>query len=249
MDPPAPSEREREQPAVSGGAFASALASGELDVHQLIVDTMAEAVAARQASLAVYDDRNEGLLIKATYGYPAALVSHVLIASGTGVIGRTFETRRARLVADVAREPTGHRPRLRYRTGSFMSVPLIAADEVVGVVTVTDRADERPFSHADLKTVQGLVAPAALALSRARLADAKSQLEHAAGVDPLTGLFNRRYFNTRLQEEIGRARRHQDQVALLAIDVDRAHSRFPGHALTPTGVMAIRCKQFHRPDL
>ena len=31
--------------------------------------------------------------------------------------------------------------------------------------------------------------------------------------------------------------------------VDRAHSRFPGHALTPTGVMAIRCKQFHLPDL
>ena len=31
--------------------------------------------------------------------------------------------------------------------------------------------------------------------------------------------------------------------------LDRAHSRFPGHALTPTGVMAIRCKQFHLPDL
>ena len=31
--------------------------------------------------------------------------------------------------------------------------------------------------------------------------------------------------------------------------VSRAHSRFPGHALTPTGVMAIRCKQFHLPDL
>ena len=30
---------------------------------------------------------------------------------------------------------------------------------------------------------------------------------------------------------------------------DRAHSRFPGHALTPTGVMAIHCKQFHLPDL
>ena len=31
--------------------------------------------------------------------------------------------------------------------------------------------------------------------------------------------------------------------------LNRAHSRFPGHALTPTGVMAIRCKQFHLPDL
>ena len=29
----------------------------------------------------------------------------------------------------------------------------------------------------------------------------------------------------------------------------KEHSRFPGHALTPTGVMAIRCKQFHLPDL
>ena len=34
-----------------------------------------------------------------------------------------------------------------------------------------------------------------------------------------------------------------------ALDGVRAHSRFPGHALTPTGVMAIRCKQFHLPDL
>ena len=33
------------------------------------------------------------------------------------------------------------------------------------------------------------------------------------------------------------------------IESVRAHSRFPGHALTPTGVMAIRCKQFHLPDL
>ena len=35
----------------------------------------------------------------------------------------------------------------------------------------------------------------------------------------------------------------------VASDLDRAHSRCPGHALTPTGVMAIRCKQFHLPDL
>lgn len=33
------------------------------------------------------------------------------------------------------------------------------------------------------------------------------------------------------------------------LDADGAHSRFPGHALTPTGVMAMRCKQFHLPDL
>ena len=35
----------------------------------------------------------------------------------------------------------------------------------------------------------------------------------------------------------------------LDLELSGAHSRFPGHALTPTGVMAIRCKQFHLPDL
>ena len=38
-------------------------------------------------------------------------------------------------------------------------------------------------------------------------------------------------------------------IQLLLGHRSRAHSRFPGHALTPTGVMAIRCKQFHLPDL
>ena len=46
----------------------------------------------------------------------------------------------------------------------------------------------------------------------------------------------------------------QDPVQTLEEGMPRvrrkgAHSRFPGHALTPTGVMAIRCKQFHLPDL
>ena len=40
------------------------------------------------------------------------------------------------------------------------------------------------------------------------------------------------------------------EARVLPIPPDNgAHSRFPGHALTPTGVMAIRCKQFHLPDL
>ena len=40
-----------------------------------------------------------------------------------------------------------------------------------------------------------------------------------------------------------------DTLKFLKDNPRGAHSRFPGHALTPTGVMAIRCKQFHLPDL
>ncbi len=48
------------------------------------------------------------------------------------------------------------------------------------------------------------------------------------------------------QSSLQQVHDHQESTAR---QYARAHSRFPGHALTPTGVMAIRCKQFHLPDL
>jgi diguanylate cyclase (GGDEF)-like protein len=57
-------------------------------------------------------------------------------------------------------------------------------------------------------------------LSTARLAQKAKGLAHAAAVDPLTSLFNRRYFETRIDEEIQRARRYGLDLALLVIDAD-----------------------------
>lgn len=49
-----------------------------------------------------------------------------------------------------------------------------------------------------------------------RLAD----LEREVLLDPLTGLFNRRYLKTRLDEEISRAERHELALSVLMIDID-----------------------------
>jgi len=45
-------------------------------------------------------------------------------------------------------------------------------------------------------------------------------LERENAIDPLTGLFNRRYLERRLTEEFSRARRHGQPLALLLLDVD-----------------------------
>src|SRR5512138_4834 len=64
------------------------------------------------------------------------------------------------------------------------------------VLCVTDRADGRPFAQSDLSTLRTLAAPLALALGRERaLAQAGSYAE-AAAIDPVSGLYNRRYFHT-----------------------------------------------------
>ena len=207
--------------------FVRALAGPRQDVQQLIVDTIAGAVAARRAVLAVCDDAGRRLTVAAARGSPAAPRIGAEIAPGVGVIGRTFATRRPRLLAgaDAApaepRFPSPAEPRFPFPAGSCLSVPLVARGKALGVVTLTDRADDRPFDQADLSTVQALAATAALALACERVERARNRLEREAARDPLTGLLNRGGIDARLRQELDRARRHREPVALVAIDVDR----------------------------
>ncbi len=48
----------------------------------------------------------------------------------------------------------------------------------------------------------------------------KQVLEHLATHDALTGVHNRKQFDTRLAEEIGRARRYQRELSIIMIDID-----------------------------
>jgi len=59
-----------------------------------------------------------------------------------------------------------------------------------------------------------------LQYANAQLGRANKELERLSVRDALTGLFNRRYFDSRLEEEWFRARRSARPVALLMIDVD-----------------------------
>jgi two-component system cell cycle response regulator len=102
-----------------------------------------------------------------------------------------------------------------------MAVPLLAGPDGVGVITLADRAGGAPFDRADLAAVRMIAAPAALALSRQRLMQQTEELAHLAAIDPLTGLFNRRYLQTRLAGELERARRVEADVAVMMVDVDR----------------------------
>jgi diguanylate cyclase (GGDEF)-like protein len=47
-----------------------------------------------------------------------------------------------------------------------------------------------------------------------------AELEYYSLHDPLTGLYNRRYFNDMLKYEIGRSERHNHEFALLLLDID-----------------------------
>jgi diguanylate cyclase (GGDEF)-like protein len=194
--------------------------SGERELHQFIVDATARAVNARLAGLSVYRPKEAAITVAATYGYPCESVGHVRITPGSGIIGGVFASKKPLLVRDTARVP-GLTPRSqRYQTASFMALPVVAGSEALGVVTLADRADGRPFNREDLAAVRILAVVSGIGLVREQLARQTDELAHAAAVDPLTGMFNRRYLQSRLDAELERSRRTNVPVSLLMLDID-----------------------------
>jgi GAF domain-containing protein len=207
-------------------------------VEQFIVDTLAQAANAEQASLAVYEEREGYVAIAATRGYLLELVSDVRVKAGDGLMGDVLSSHLPRIIADVKEEPLAKR-RIRYRTPSCLLVPLVAAGRLLAVLNLADRADGQAFDRSDLARVRDFVAPATLALLAGRLARDKADLAKLVATDPLTGLFNRRHFTGRLEQEVARAFRDGSNLMVLAVDVDlfkSVNDRF-GH---PAGDAVLR---------
>jgi diguanylate cyclase (GGDEF)-like protein len=214
--------RSNELLAAMAHAFARKLTqlSGDRTLHQCIVDTAAQMTDARLAGLSMYQPDEGALAVAATYGYPAESVGHVRIVPGSGIIGGVFSSKKPLLVRDTARVP-GLTPRSRrYQTGSFMAVPIIATDSALGVVTLADRRDGRPFTRNNLTAVRLISTLSSLALVREQLTRRSDELARAAAIDPLTGMFNRRYLYTRLNAELERGRRTGILPALMMLDID-----------------------------
>jgi diguanylate cyclase (GGDEF)-like protein len=189
-------------------------------LQRAILETMAQSVGAGIGALARPLPNEDGVLaVTATYGYPSVVVEDVRLAPGEGVLGRVFASGEPIVAVNTADIP-GHVKRRRYRSTSYVALPITGPDGVLAVVALTDKADGSRFDHGDLAPLMSLAVPASLALGRELLRDRTTDLAHLATVDPLSSLFNRRFFENRLEEEIQRQRRQSHDLALLLLDLD-----------------------------
>ena len=109
--------------------------------------------------------------------------------------------------------------RLHYQTGSVLVVPLQdPSRDVIGVLQLINArnavGEVVPFDPEVESLMQALAAQAAVAIRNARL-------EELSFKDPLTGVYNRRYFTLRIEEEAKRHARFAEPMSLVLLDVDR----------------------------
>jgi diguanylate cyclase (GGDEF)-like protein len=139
---------------------------------------------------------------------------------------------------------------LRYDVRTCFLAGALAVAQYVGIVAYADAHWDlnspalAPYTYGTFEwgaQVSRLMLLFIAALLSATIVVRAHQLRRLSAIDRLTGLFNRGYFDERVEAELSRARRGQQPLSLVMIDVDhfkRFNDRY-GHAAGDTALRTI----------
>ena len=172
-----------------------------------------EICGAERGSIMMRDARGEHLSVVRAVGFPDDMARADIVPLGSSISGQVALQGKPYLEEHVVKPS-----RPGYRGQSFMILPIRDWRNYHGVVNITDRCQRGPFRDCDLMLAGSLANQLAANLSNSFKLE---KLRHMAVADPLTGLYNRRYFDRQMTLELERARRYDRQVTLVLLDVDR----------------------------
>ncbi|MFC2107934.1 diguanylate cyclase [Candidatus Bipolaricaulota bacterium] len=142
-----------------------------------------------------------------------------------GIVGWVARTRQSTVVFDVSKDDRYYE--VFPGTNSELAVPILFNDNPLGVINI-----ESPqvgfFDDEDRRLIEVVANHLAITLSNI---SSQADLREQAVRDPLTGLFNRHYFNSIIASELNRSDRYERPLSLMMVDVDgfRAVNNTMGH--------------------
>lgn len=209
------------------------------ELMRIILDKSTELTKATQGSLMIFDESKMELTIKATKGFNEKIVEQFRIKPGEGIAGWVLKEGIPVVVRDIEKdERFGKKNRPRYKTGSFISIPLKINSRTVGVLNIADKITGEVFSEDDLNLLLSFATHASIAIERSEYYNKSEVLKKISITDPLTELLNRRYFEERLMEEIERSRRYHYPLSLIILDIDdfKNYNDVNGHLIGDEGL-------------
>jgi diguanylate cyclase (GGDEF)-like protein/PAS domain S-box-containing protein len=162
-------------------------------------------------------DPVEALVVTAAHG--ADVVGTRVPLASTSMTSTVYRTGRGAFLADPATDPLVS-PALLALSGarSMMWQPILTGDAVTAVLTVTWNEPLASSDDRRARAVALLADETALALDHERLL---ARLQQIADTDQLTGLPNRRAWDSRLPDVMATALRHGRPLTVAVADLDR----------------------------
>ena len=190
---------------------ANRLANSETveDVYRLAVESAQEIL---EFSLCSLDIAEEGrLVVKATSAGLPPEASRGRDLNEESVGSTTYRTGQTVVFGSLDEVPEARPTQMDLKSG--ISAPIGS----FGVFQVGSR-EANAFSEQDVRFLELLLRHTAQAIERIRL---QNELVRQANHDALTDVYNRRYFNQVIEQELARSKRYERAIGFLIIDVNR----------------------------
>ncbi len=195
------------------------------DLKNLLKYIMAQAIEitnAEKGSIMLYDPDTDQLSVSVIEGledksYQEKINNRQVkcksFKPGEGVAGQVFQTAKP-IILNKTRGDEKFIEADSSFTRSIACIPMVVYNDVIGVINVTNKRDDTHFSEVDVVMLKAVTDQAAVAIN-------KAQFLEMAVTDFLTGLYIRRFFLVRLQDELHRAERHNKVFSVVMADIDR----------------------------
>lgn len=172
------------------------------------------------------------LTLEAAWGLPEGVILGLSRKKGEGISGQVLETGRTIWSRDVEEQPAlaDHMVgSTHYKTNSFVSVPIMVREQIIGVLNATDKKNRKTFTESEVSFVEAAARLVGIVLENARIQETNRQL---AITDELTGLYNYRHFERSLAVEMARVQRYgRCGLSLVMADLDdfKSYNNTYGH--------------------
>jgi diguanylate cyclase (GGDEF)-like protein len=190
--------------------------SATLDLDQLFTTTMkrvAETTGVESYALFLLDETTDKLVARTLSGAGTEGLQDRSFGLGEGLAGRAYQSRTSEAHSAGGPFPW---PDVPSHVRSVVALPLAASERTLGVLLLFSPTPGA-FSERQTAYFTAVAKQLAIALQNAQLFIKTRELGYR---DPLTGLFNRRYFEEALEREVRRAIRYNLPLSLLIADID-----------------------------
>ncbi len=189
-------------------------------LYEELVRAVRERLGYSTVAMLVPDASQEELVLVAAAGMrisPESLAEgRVRIRMSEGIVGHVARTRGSYYTGDVRSDPyykdLGDGADIR----SELAVPILAGEALLGILKM-ESSNPNEFDDTDVVALEAVADQAAVSL---RNAHAHALVALQARTDSLTGVLNHRALIGRLEQELSRARRSEQCLSVLFLDVD-----------------------------
>ena len=165
-------------------------------------------------SIMILNEKSRELAFSESSGLTRWEMKNIKFALGEGVAGWVTKHKKPVLIEDVNDDARFKRVVDQKRSMvSMISAPLMVKRRVIGVVSLTTRESGHVFTQDELELVVLMSAHISLALENNRLYE-------ISVLDGLTNIFNRRYLEQRLTEEVAYSKRYGKPLSVVMLDID-----------------------------